>query len=144
MKRGHVLLVDRDVESLEGMRILLEPLCATVVMVADFASLERALSRLRPELAIVGLSMKVQGEINVARHLQRHHPWLKFILLSGHRHPAVVKEALEAGASGFLLRQTVASDLIMAVHAVRQNRLFISPIAETHLWAQSNFPSSIH
>ena len=123
MKRGHVLLADRDVESLEGMRILLEPLSTTVVMVADSASLERALSRLRPDLAIVGLSMKVQGEINVARHLQRHHPWLKFILLSGHRHPAVVKEALEAGASGFLLRQTVASDLIKIGRASCRERV---------------------
>jgi DNA-binding NarL/FixJ family response regulator len=144
MKRGHVLLADRDVETLEGMRILLEPMYSTVVMVADSSSLEHAIRRLRPELAIVGLSMKVQGEINVARHLQRCHPWLRFILLSSQRHPAVVKEALEAGASGFVLRQTVASDLIMAVREVRQNRLFISPIAETHLWAQSNFPSSIH
>jgi DNA-binding NarL/FixJ family response regulator len=144
MKRGHILLADRDVESLEGMRILLEPLCATVVMVADSVSLERALRCLHPDLVIVGLSMKIQGEVNVARHLQRHHPQLKFILLSGHRHPSVVKEALAAGASGFLLRQTVASELIMAVRAVRQNRLFISPVAETPLWPQSHISSSIH
>jgi DNA-binding NarL/FixJ family response regulator len=144
MKRGNILLADRDVESLEGMRILLEPLCATLVMVSDSASLEHALTRLRPDLAVVGLSMKVQGDRNVARHLQRRHPGLKFILLSSNRHPAVVKEALDAGASGFLLRQTVASDLILAVRAVRENRLFISAIAETHLWAQNNFPSTIH
>jgi DNA-binding NarL/FixJ family response regulator len=144
MKRGHVLLADRDVEMLEGMRILLEPLFATVVMVADAASLGRALRCLHPEIAVVGLSMKVHGEVNVARFLRRNHPDLKFILLSGQRHPAVVKEALASGASAFVLRQTAASDLILAVREVRQDRVFISPVAETHLWTDTHVSASIH
>jgi DNA-binding NarL/FixJ family response regulator len=144
MKRGNILLADRDAESLEGMRILLEPRCATVTMVSDAASLEYALSRLHPDLAVVGLSLKVQGALNVARYLQQNHPGLKFLLLSSQRHPAVVKEALAAGACGFVLRQTLASDLIRAVRAARGNRLFISPVAGTQLWAPSHVPSSIH
>ena len=144
MKRGHVLTRRSRCGVARGDA---NPPGAPVRHGGDGGGLGLAGARPRPPPPRSGHRGAVhegQGEINVARHLQRHHPWLKFILLSGHRHPAVVKEALEAGASGFLLRQTVASDLIMAVRAVRQNRLFISPIAETHLWAQSNFPSSIH
>ncbi len=144
MKRGHILVADRDVELLEGIRILLEPVAETVLMAADATSFAHAVRRLRPELAIVGLSLKLDGEINVARYLHRLHPELRFILLSGQRHPSIVREALAAGASGFVLRQTVASDLLTAVRDVRQGRRFISPIDDPLRWAPEPFFPSIH
>lgn len=144
MKRGHILVADRDVELLEGMRILLEPVAESVLMAADATSFAHAVRRLRPELAIVGLSLKVDGEINVARYLRRQHPELKFILLSGQRHPSIVREALSAGASGFVLRQTVDSDLLTAVREVRQGRRFLSPTDDPLQWAATILSPSIH
>jgi DNA-binding NarL/FixJ family response regulator len=78
---------------------------------------------------VVDLSMPVSEEVNVARRLKTRHPELKFIILSVHDEPLVVKETLAAGALGFVLKRSAATDLIPAVEEVRQGRPYISPAA---------------
>jgi two-component system chemotaxis response regulator CheY len=100
--------------------------------------------RLQPDVVTMDIVMPRRSGIDAVKGIVALDSSACVVMCSALGQETLVEEAMEAGASGFLLRQTVASDLIMAVRAVRQNRLFISPIAETHLWAQSNFPSSIH
>lgn len=130
MKQGRVLLADRHQGMLEGIRGLLEAMFQTVVMVADEASLLETVEKLKPDLVIVDLSMPVSEEINVARRLKTRHPELKIIILSVHDERTVVKEVLAAGAVGFVLKRSAATDLIPAVQEVRQGRTYVSPAAK--------------
>lgn len=129
MKQGRVLLADRHQGMLEGIRGLLETMFETVVMVADEPSLLETVEKLKPDLVIVDLSIPVSEEINVARRLKTRHSDLKVIVLSVHDEPTVVKEVLAAGALGFVLKCSAATDLIPAVQEVRQGRTYISPAA---------------
>jgi DNA-binding NarL/FixJ family response regulator len=77
-----------------------------------------------------GTKMPVAGEFNVARRLKNHYPELKVIILSVHDEPTIVKAALAAGACGFVLKRSVATDLIPAVREVLQGRTYISPAVD--------------
>lgn len=130
MKQGRVLLADSHQNMLEGIRGLLETMFEAVVMVADERSLLEATDMLKPDLAVVDLSLPPSGEVNVARRLKNRHPELKVIFLSVHDEATVLKEILAAGAGGFVLKRSAATDLVPAVQQVLQGGTYISPAAE--------------
>lgn len=130
MKYGSVILADRHQNMLEGIRGLLEAMFETVVMVADKASLFDIAEKINPDLAVVDLSLPVSGEINIARQLKDKYPQLKIIILSVHDEKTVVSEMMVSGVSGFVLKRSVASDLISAVEEVLGGKNFVSPLLE--------------
>lgn len=131
-ERGTLLLADDHSDVLERLREMLAPLFKAVVMVADERSLLEVAEQLKPELAVVDLSLPVFDEVNVAHCLKSHHPQLKVIILSVHDEPAAVKAVLEAGALGFVLKRSAATDLIPAVQEALQGRTYVSPGARDH------------
>ena len=130
MKYGSVILADRHQNMLEGIRGLLEAMFETVVMVADKASLFDTAEKINPDLAVVDLSLPVSGEINIARQLKDKYPKLKIIILSVHDEQTVVSEIMASGVSGFVLKRSVASDLILAVDKVLGDKTFVSQSLE--------------
>lgn len=130
MKQGRVLLADSHQNMLEGIRGLLETMFEAVVMVADETSLLEAADMLKPDLAVVDLSLPASGEVNVARRLKIRHPKLKVIILSVHDEATVVKEILAAGTGGFVLKRSAATDLVPAVREVLEGGTYISPAAK--------------
>ncbi|MBN2456905.1 MAG: response regulator transcription factor [Sedimentisphaerales bacterium] len=130
MKKGCVILADSHQNLLEGVRGLLETMFDTVVMVADKKSLFEAAGKLKPELAVVDLSLPISGEVNVAREVKSRYPKLKFIILSVHDEPAAVSEAMSAGASGFVLKRSIATDIFPAVGEILKGGTYISPSLE--------------
>ena len=127
MKYGCVLLADRHQNMLEGIRGLLESMFDTVMMVADELSLMEAISKIKPDLVVADLSLPASEEVNIARSLKKENPDLKFIILSIHDEMTAVDECLAAGAEGFVLKRSAASDLILAVDEVLGGGTFVSP-----------------
>jgi len=115
-----VLLADRHYGLTEGVRGLLETTFGSVVMVADEASLLEGAVRLRPEVAIVDLSLARDNGLGWLRALRQRCPDLKVIVLSVHDEQSVYRAAMEAGADAFVLKRTIATDLLPAVDAVRR------------------------
>jgi len=101
MPKTRVLLADRHKAMLEGIKYLLEPNYKIVGIVDDTKSLLEAADRLRPDIAIVDLSIPNFNDSNVARKLMTRNPELKLIILSVHDEALVVRETLAAGAHGF-------------------------------------------
>ncbi|MHC4478142.1 MAG: response regulator [Planctomycetota bacterium] len=130
MTNGCVILADSHQNLLEGVRGLLGTVFDTVVMVADKKSLFEASDKLKPELAVVDLSLPISGEVNVARQFRDRCPDLRFIVLSIHDEPAAVSEVMAAGASAFVLKRCIATDLFPAIRAAMQGRSYISPSLE--------------
>jgi DNA-binding NarL/FixJ family response regulator len=117
-----VLLADRHHGLTEGVRGLLETAFGTVVMVADEASLLEGASRLRPDVAVVDLSLARDSGLGWLRALRQRCPDLKVIVLSVHDEQAVRRAAMEAGADVFVLKRAIATDLLAAVELVRNSR----------------------
>lgn len=130
MKKGCVILADSHQNLLEGIRGLLESMFEAVVMVTDKRSLFEVADKLKPRLAIVDLSLPVCGELNVAREFKSRYPELKFIILSVHDEPEAVNEVMSAGASGFVLKRSIATDLLPAVRKVLQRCTYVSSSLE--------------
>ena len=117
-----VLLADRHHGLTEGVRGLLETAFGTVVMVADEASLLEGAGRLRPDVAVVDLSLARDSGLGWLQALRQRCPGLKVIVLSVHDEQAVRRAAMEAGADAFVLKRAIATDLLPAVDLVRGGR----------------------
>jgi DNA-binding NarL/FixJ family response regulator len=127
MSHSSVLLADRHANMLEAVRGLLEGRFATTVMVADEGSLLEAVVRMNPDLVVVDLSLPASGGVNVVRTLLSRHPALRVIALSVHDEEAALRQTLDAGAAGFVLKRTAAVDLMPAVDAVMRGETYVSP-----------------
>jgi len=113
-----VLLADRHHGLTEGVRGLLETAFESVVMVADEASLLEGAVRLRPEVAIVDLSLARDSGLGWLRELRQRCPDLKVIVLSVHDEQSVYRAAMAAGADAFVLKRAIATDLLPVVDAL--------------------------
>ena len=125
MSRGPlscVLLADRHHGLSEGVRGLLETAFGTVVMVADKASLHEVAYRLRPDVAVVDLSLARDGDLEWLKAVRQRCPGLKVIAISVHDEETVRRAALAAGADAFVLKRAIATDLLPAVARVREEQ----------------------
>jgi two-component system secretion response regulator SsrB len=125
-----VLLADRHHGLTEGVRGLLESAFDAVVMVADEASLLQSAERLQPTVAIVDLSLARGEGLQWLPRLRSRCPGLKLIVLSVHDQPGVCRAAVEAGADAFVLKRSIATDLLPSIDAVQAGRSYISPGVE--------------
>jgi DNA-binding NarL/FixJ family response regulator len=114
-----VLLADRHHGLTEGVRGLLETAFGTVVMVADEASLLEAASRLRPDVAVVDLSLAQDGGLGWLRAVRERCPDLRIVVLSVHDEQSVGHAAMEAGADAFVLKRAIVTDLLPTIARVR-------------------------
>ena len=126
-KYQRILVADRHQNMLEGIRGLLETLFQSVVMVADAGSLFDAVTKLNPDLVVVDLSLSVAGGVHIVSDLKGRFPNLKVVAMSVHDEKVAVTDVMETGAEGFVLKRSVATDLIPAVRAVVSGRTYVSP-----------------
>ncbi len=127
MKKARVLLADSHKLMLEASRYLLEPTFEIVGTVNDTISLLEAAETLKPDVAVVDLSMPVSNGVNAVRQLKNRNAELKVIVLSVHDEPEVVNEVLAIGVLGFVLKRSAVLDLIPAIWKVLQGRTYVSP-----------------
>jgi DNA-binding NarL/FixJ family response regulator len=121
-----VLLAGRHHGLSEGIRGLLETAFEIVVMVADEASLLESAKRLVAKLAVIDVTLAREDGFGVVRRLRSVCPTLKLIVISSHDEISVSQSALAAGADGFVLKRSIATDLLSAVDAVRAGQRFVS------------------
>lgn len=121
MSRGPhscVLLADRHPGLVESLRGLLETAFGTVVMVANEASLQDVAYRLRPDVAVVDVSLVREGGLGWLEEMRARCPGLKVIALSVHDEDSVRLAALKAGADEFVLKRAIGTDLLPAVDRI--------------------------
>jgi len=133
VKCGILLMADAHQNMLEGVRTLLADLFDAVVMVADGDSLLRVAPSVGPDLIIVDLSLPGLHSGSVLRALRRRDAAAppRVIVLSVHDEAEAVREAFAAGATGYVLKRSAATDLIPAVHEALQDRIYVSPGVHT-------------
>ena len=87
----------------------------------------RLATELQPHVAILDIGMPLLNGIEAARQIARRLPQTKILILSMHSDEAYIIQALEAGAKGYLLKDTADADLLGAVAAVTRGKSFFSP-----------------
>ena len=129
MKRPRVLLADDHRLLREAFAQLLEPGCDVVGAVADGRALLAAARELQPDIVVLDIAMPLLNGLDAARQLKRLMPEVKLIFLTVSEDPDLAAEAFRAGASGYLLKNSAASELFKAIEEVSQGRSYVTPLA---------------
>ena len=129
MTRPRVVLADDHRLLREAFAQLLEPDCDVVGAVADGRALLAASKELRPDVVIVDVAMPLLNGLDAARQLKRLMPAVKIVFLTVSEDPDLAAEAFRVGASGFLLKNSAASELMQAIQEALQGRSYVTPQA---------------
>jgi len=127
MSRPRILLADDNVLIQEGLRRMLEPRHDIVGAVSDGRSLVEVAPHLKPDLIILDVSMPLLGGIEAARRIRKRLPRVSLLFLTVHNNPAYLREALGAGATGYILKSSTRQQILEAVKAALAGRQYISP-----------------
>lgn len=126
-KKPRLLMADDHSIMLAGLRKLVEGTCEVVGEVEDGRALVEAAERLRPDLILLDISMPLLNGMDAARQIKKSVPEAKLIFLTMHASPVFATEALQAGASGYLLKQSAASELPHAIDTVLKGQTYLTP-----------------
>jgi two-component system, NarL family, invasion response regulator UvrY len=124
-----VLIIDDHPIVLQGCRRMLEEAgVETVLEARDPASGYRLWRRHHPDVVIVDLALQESrlGGLDVIRRMRSHDPRARILVLSMHNDPIIAARALEAGAIGYVLKDTSAEDLMKAFRQVNAGAPYLS------------------
>src|SRR5262245_14526330 len=134
MKKMRILLADDHRLVAEGLRSMLEPQFEVVGIVADGRELLAAAGTLGPDVIVLDISMPSLNGIEAVRQLRATGSPAKVVFLTMHREATYAVRALEAGASGFVLKHSAASELITAIQEALKGGTYVAPQIATDLF----------
>ena len=128
MTRPRILLADDHTLMAEALRHLLQTDFDVVGTVSDGRALIEAAEALKPELVVVDIGMPLLNGLDAAEQVKALHPDIKVIFLTQNREPRLAVEAFRRKASGYLLKDSAASELVTAIREALQGRSYVSPL----------------
>jgi DNA-binding NarL/FixJ family response regulator len=127
MAQPRILLADDHSFILAGIRSLLEAHYDLVGEVSDGRSLVEAALRLRPDLTILDVTMPLLNGIDAARQIKREWPNAKLLFLTMHASTVYLREAVEAGGLGYVLKSSATEELRTAIQKVLKGQAYLAP-----------------
>jgi len=128
MRKPRILLADDHRMVAEGLRGLLEPDYHLVEIVEDGRALLEAANRLMPDVVVADVSMPLLNGIEAVRQIKKNHPSIAVVFLTMHLDVAYAACALEAGASGYVLKHSAPSELLTAIACACKGQTYITPM----------------
>jgi len=124
-----LLLGDDHTLVRHGLRKILEerPDWEVVAEVGNGREAIRKVAALKPDVAIIDIGMPLLNGIDATRQIVRRVPETRVLMLSMHSDEAYVTRALQAGVTGYMLKDSASSDLLKGIEAVAAGRAFFSP-----------------
>lgn len=121
-----ILLVDDHPIVRQGLKTLLEGRSGWEVIgeAADGLEAVEKAKNLTPDVMVLDVTMPRMNGLEACRVLRRQSPSLEILFVTQHDSPQMMREALEAGARGYVVKSNAARDLLAAVEAVSQHRVF--------------------
>lgn len=130
-----ILLVDDHAVVREGVRAVLEE-HGDLAVVGECASGDEALRcapALVPDVALVDLKMPGIGAVETIRGLRERVPAIRVLVFTSFGEDALIRATLDAGATGFLLKDALRQDLIHAIRSVAAGQPYLAPAAQRQL-----------
>jgi DNA-binding NarL/FixJ family response regulator len=127
MKRPRVLLADDHVLIAQALEHLLSAEFDVVGTVGDGRALVKAASELAPDVVVVDIGMPLLNGLDAGEQLKVLHPAIKVIYLTQNRDARLAVEAFRRNASGYLLKDSAASELTTAIRQALRGQSYVSP-----------------
>jgi DNA-binding NarL/FixJ family response regulator len=111
-----------------GLRVLLEgqPGWQVCCEASDGRELIAKAAEMNPDVIVLDISMPNLNGLEAARQLLKANPKAKVLVLTLHDSEQMIRDVLNAGARGFLLKSDAARDLVAAIEALRQNKTYFT------------------
>src|SRR5688500_17544852 len=129
MGKLQILLADDHVVVREGLKRLVDSEADMRVIgeAADGAeAIEKAI-RLCPDVVVMDVSMGNVNGAEATRRIRTHCPVTRILALTVHEDTSYLRELLDAGAAGYVLKQAAADELIRAIRAVASGGVYVDP-----------------
>ena len=127
MARVRILLADDHTLFCNLLRDLLEPEYEVVGSVSDGRELLKTADTLQPDVVLVDIGMPSLNGLEAGRRLKQANPKIKLIYLTMNNNVEYAREALQAGASGFVLKNSQSSQLLQAIRDALRGRSYVAP-----------------
>jgi DNA-binding NarL/FixJ family response regulator len=128
MTKPRVLLADDHSILVDGLRQVLAPEVELVGTAEDGRALLKAASELEPDIVIADISMPLLNGIDATKELKKAYPKLKVIILTMHTNVKFAEAAFRAGADGYVVKSSAATELVTAIHEVQKGRTYVTPL----------------
>jgi DNA-binding NarL/FixJ family response regulator len=141
MSRLRVLVADDHEIVRAGVSSLLgnEPDCEVCGEAVSGRQAVTLAHQLKPDVVVMDITMPELGGLEAARQILKDLPSIQILILSAHHSTELVREILDAGARGYVLKSDAGKELTAAVRALRQGETFFtSEIAQIALRAYLN------
>lgn len=119
----------------EGLKLIIEdvPFYTVIGEAGDGKEALELIEKLKPDIAILDISMPTMSGIDVVRYMKKYVPESKIIILSRHDNEEYVKELLRKGVNGYVLKDDAGNDLLRAIEAVLIGNVYLSPGVATQI-----------
>lgn len=127
MKLPRVMIADDHTLLVEALRTLLLGHCDVVGTATNGRSLLESASKLKPDVVVVDVAMPLLNGLEAGLQLKEKMPNVKVIYMTMNQDPDLARRAMEAGASGYLLKRSAASELFFAIKEALRGRSYVTP-----------------
>ena len=119
----------------EGLKLIIEdvPRYTVIGEAGDGKEALELIEKLKPDVAVLDISMPTMSGIDVVRYMKKYVPDSKIIILSRHDNEEYVKELLKTGVNGYVLKDDAGDDLLRAIEAVLNGNVYLSPGVATRV-----------
>ncbi len=119
----------------QGIRKIIEDIddLKVVEEVGDGLKLLETLKNVSANMVILDISMPGLPGILATREVKQASPHTKVLILTMHKKKEYLNDALAAGADGYLLKEDAAKELLLAIEAIRQGGIYVSPLLSGEL-----------
>jgi DNA-binding NarL/FixJ family response regulator len=127
MARIRILLADDHTLFCNLLRELLEPEFEVVGIVNDGRELLNAAEALRPDVVLADIGMPSLNGLDAGRRLKEANPKIKLIFLTMNNNVEYAREALQAGASAFVLKNSQSTHVLQAIRGALRGVSYVAP-----------------
>jgi DNA-binding NarL/FixJ family response regulator len=128
MQRPRIILADDHTLVLDALKNLIEPEFEVVGTFNDGQSLVQAVSELNPNVVVLDIGMPTMNGLNAGQRIKQMMPMVKLVYLTMNDDPDVAGEAFRLGASGFVLKNSAATELLQAIRKVVRGGYYVTPL----------------
>lgn len=130
MSKIRILIADDHATVREGLKLLINAQSdlETVGEAGDGRTAVALAMELHPDIVVMDISMPVLNGLKATEGIKHLCPQVKVVALTRHTDTGYLQELLRAGASGYVVKQSLSTELINAIHAVASGARYLDPV----------------